>query len=165
MSGIDTLLLTNLLSSGIAEQGIPADVMETEAVSSVLGQLCDAINQQVTQLQGKVQQNQQQAAETNKDVQQLIKVGKALTDALADKSSPQPLPQQDMNAEPAPVEQPLMEQPPIEQPPADMVSPPEMNIPPAPDMSMATPTEGIQPPEPNMTQIDPNMLGALQQGY
>lgn len=158
MSGIDTLLLTNLLSSGIAEQGIPANVMETEAVSSVLGQLCDAINQQVTQLQGKVQQNQQQAAETNKDVQQLIKVGKALTDALADKSSPQPLPQQDMNAEQPSVEQPLMEQPPVEQPPADMV-------PPAPDMSMATPTEGIQPPEPNMTQIDPNMLGALQQGY
>lgn len=158
MSDIDTLLLTNLLSSGLADKGISDDIMQSDAVSSVLGQLCDAINQQVTQLQGKVQQNQQQAAETNKDVQQLIKVGKALTDALSDKASPQPLPQQDMNAP----EEAMPAQTPVE-PAAEMTPPPEMSMPPAPEVPMTDMAQ--QSAAPDMMQIDPSMIGALQQGY
>ena len=161
MSDIDTLLLTNLLSSGLADKGISDDIMQSDAVSSVLGQLCDAINQQVTQLQGKVQQNQQQAAETNKDVQQLIKVGKALTEALADRSSPQALPQQDMNAP----EEAIPAQAPVE-PAAEMAPPPEMNVPPVPDMGAQPVAPSPEPPAaPDMLQVDPNMIGALQQGY
>lgn len=161
MSDIDTLLLTNLLSSGLADKGISDDIMQSDAVSSVLGQLCDAINQQVTQLQGKVQQNQQQAAETNKDVQQLIKVGKALTEALADKSSPQPLPQQDMNAP----EEAMPAQPPVE-PTAEMAPPPEMNVPSVSDMGAQPVAPSPEPPAaPDMLQVDPSMIGALQQGY
>ena len=94
MSDIDTLLLTELLGQGLQDHGVTDDVMQTDAVSQVLGKLADTINQQVTSLQGKVQQQQQQAADTNKDVQQLIKVGQALTEALQDRASPQPLPQQ-----------------------------------------------------------------------
>ena len=169
MSDIDTILLTSLLGPALSSKGISDDVLQTDAVSTVLGQLCDAINQATSQLQGKVQQQQQEAVETNKDVQQLIKVGKALTEALSDKSSPQPLPQQDMNAEPVaepmPIEQPPVDQPPMEQPsmepapaaaePMTMEQPP-MEQPPA-DTAMT--------PAPDMMQIDPNMIGALQPRY
>ena len=72
MSDIDTLLLTELLGQGLQDHGVTDDVMQTDAVSQVLGKLADTINQQVASLQGKVQQQQQQAADTNKDVQQLI---------------------------------------------------------------------------------------------
>lgn len=161
MSNIDTLLLTELLGQGLQDHGVTDDVMQTDAVSQVLGQLADTINQQVTSLQGKVQQQQQQAADTNKDVQQLIKVGQALTEALQDKASPQPLPQQDMNA---PEESTPAEQPPA--PDAGMVPPPEANIPPVTDMSMQPPAPdaGMVPPAPapGMTAIDPSMIGALQ---
>lgn len=162
MSDIDTLLLTSLLGQGLQDHGVTDDIMQTDAVSQVLGQLADTINQQVTALQGKVQQQQQQAADTNKDVQQLIKVGQALTEALQDKSSPQPLPQQDLNASeeqaPAPVEQ-------TPAPDAGMTPPLEMNIPPAPDMGATPPAPDAgmtPPPSPDMMSIDPNMLGALQ---
>ena len=161
MSDIDTLLLTELLGQGLQDHGVTDDVMQTDAVSQVLGQLADTINQQVTSLQGKVQQQQQQAADTNKDVQQLIKVGQALTEALQDKASPQPLPQQDMNA---PEESTPAEQPPA--PDAGMVPPPEANIPPVTDMGMQSPAPdaGMVPPvpAPDMTAIDPSMIGALQ---
>ena len=161
MSDIDTLLLTELLGQGLQDHGVTDDVMQTDAVSQVLGQLADTINQQVTSLQGKVQQQQQQAADTNKDVQQLIKVGQALTEALQDRASPQPLPQQDMNA---PEESTPAEQPPA--PDAGMVPPPEANIPPVPDMGMQPPAPdaGMIPPAPasDMTTIDPSMVGALQ---
>lgn len=161
MSDIDTLLLTSLLGQGLQDHGVTDDIMQTDAVSQVLGQLADTINQQVTALQGKVQQQQQQAADTNKDVQQLIKVGQALTEALQDRASPQPLPQQDMNA---PEESTPAEQPPV--PDAGMVPPPEANIPPVPDMGMQPPAPdaGMVPPAPapDMMSIDPNMLGALQ---
>lgn len=161
MSDIDTLLLTELLGQGLQDHGVTDDVMQTDAVSQVLGQLADTINQQVTFLQGKVQQQQQQAADTNKDVQQLIKVGQALTEALQDKASPQPLPQQDMNA---PEESTPAEQPPA--PDAGMVPPPEANIPPVTDMGMQSPAPnaGMVPPAPapDMTAIDPSMIGALQ---
>lgn len=161
MSDIDTLLLTELLGQGLQDHGVTDDVMQTDAVSQVLGRLADTINQQVASLQGKVQQQQQQAADTNKDVQQLIKVGQALTEALQDKASPQPLPQQDMNApeEPTPAEQPPA-------PDAGMVPPPEANIPPVTDMGMQppAPNAGMVPPAPapDMTAIDPSMIGALQ---
>lgn len=161
MSNIDTLLLTELLGQGLQDHGVTDDVMQTDAVSQVLGQLADTINQQVTSLQGKVQQQQQQAADTNKDVQQLIKVGQALTEALQDKASPQPLPQQDMNAP--------EESTPAEQPPATgagMIPPPEANIPPVTDIGMQppAPNAGMTPPAPapDMTAIDPSMIGALQ---
>lgn len=161
MSNIDTLLLTELLGQGLQDHGVTDDVMQTDAVSQVLGQLADTINQQVTSLQGKVQQQQQQAADTNKDVQQLIKVGQALTEALQDRSSPQPLPQQDVNA---PEESTPAEQPPA--PDAGMVPPPEANIPPTPDMGVVPPAPdaGMVPPAPapDMTAIDPSMVGALQ---
>ena len=161
MSDIDTLLLTELLGQGLQDHGVTDDVMQTDAVSQVLGKLADTINQQVTSLQGKVQQQQQQAADTNKDVQQLIKVGQALTEALQDKASPQPLPQQDMNA---PEESTPAEQPPA--PDAGMVPPPEANIPPVTDMGMQppAPNAGMVPPAPapDMTAIDPSMIGALQ---
>lgn len=161
MSDIDTLLLTELLGQGLQDHGVTDDVMQTDAVSQVLGKLADTINQQVTSLQGKVQQQQQQAADTNKDVQQLIKVGQALTEALQDKASPQPLPQQDMNA---PEESTPAEQPPA--PDAGMVPPPEANIPPVTDMGMQPPAPnvGMVPPAPasDMTAIDPSMIGALQ---
>lgn len=161
MSDIDTLLLTELLGQGLQDHGVTDDVMQTDAVSQVLGQLADTINQQVTSLQGKVQQQQQQAADTNKDVQQLIKVGQALTEALQDKASPQPLPQQDMSApeESTPAEQPSA-------PDAGMIPPPEANIPPVTDMGMVppAPNAGMVPPAPapDMTAIDPSMIGALQ---
>ena len=161
MSDIDTLLLTELLGQGLQDHGVTDDVMQTDAVSQVLGKLADTINQQVASLQGKVQQQQQQAADTNKDVQQLIKVGQALTEALQDRASPQPLPQQDMNT--------LEESTPAEQPPAPdagMVPPPEANIPPVTDMGMQPPAPdaGMVPPvpAPDMTAIDPSMIGALQ---
>lgn len=161
MSDIDTLLLTELLGQGLQDHGVTDDVMQTDAVSQVLGQLADTINQQVTSLQGKVQQQQQQAADTNKDVQQLIKVGQALTEALQDKASPQPLPQQDMNA---PEESTPAEQPPT--PDAGMTPPPEANIPPVTDMGIQppAPSAGMVPPAPapDMTAIDPSMIGALQ---
>lgn len=161
MSDIDTLLLTELLGQGLQDHGVTDDVMQTDAVSQVLGRLADTINQQVASLQGKVQQQQQQAADTNKDVQQLIKVGQALTEALQDKASPQPLPQQDMNA---PEESTPAEQPPA--PDAGMVPPPEANIPPVTDMGMQppVPNAGMVPPAPapDMTAIDPSMIGALQ---
>lgn len=163
MSGIDTLLLTELLGQGLQDHGVTDDVMQTDAVSQVLGKLADTINQQVASLQGKVQQQQQQAADTNKDVQQLIKVGQALTEALQDRASPQPLPQQDMNASEESTPTPA-EQPPV--PDAGMVPPPEANIPPVPDMGMQPPAPdaGMVPPAPapDMTAIDPNMVGALQ---
>lgn len=162
MSDIDTLLLTSLLGQGLQDHGVTDDIMQTDAVSQVLGKLADTINQQVTALQGKVQQQQQQAADTNKDVQQLIKVGQALTEALQDRASPQPLPQQDFNAPeeqaPAPADQPPA-------PDAGMTPPPEMNTPPVPDMNMVPPAPdaGMTPtPAPDMMSIDPNMLGALQ---
>ena len=161
MSNIDTLLLTELLGQGLQDHGVTDDVMQTDAVSQVLGQLADTINQQVTSLQGKVQQQQQQAADTNKDVQQLIKVGQALTEALQDRASPQPLPQQDMNA---PEESTPAEQPPA--PGTGMVPPPEANIPPVTDIGMQppAPSAGMVPPAsaPDMTAIDPSMIGALQ---
>ena len=161
MSDIDTLLLTELLGQGLQDHGVTDDVMQTDAVSQVLGRLADTINQQVASLQGKVQQQQQQAADTNKDVQQLIKVGQALTEALQDKASPQPLPQQDINA---PEESTPAEQPPA--PDAGMVPPPEANIPPVTDMGMQppVPNAGMVPPAPvpDMTAIDPSMIGALQ---
>ena len=161
MSDIDTLLLTELLGQGLQDHGVTDDVMQTDAVSQVLGRLADTINQQVASLQGKVQQQQQQAADTNKDVQQLIKVGQALTEALQDKASPQPLPQQDMNA---PEESTPAEQPPA--PDAGMVPPPEANVPPVTDMGMQppAPNAGMVPPAPapDMTAIDPSMIGALQ---
>lgn len=161
MSGIDTLLLTELLGQGLQDHGVTDDVMQTDAVSQVLGKLADTINQQVSSLQGKVQQQQQQAADTNKDVQQLIKVGQALTEALQDRASPQPLPQQDMNA---PEESTPAEQPPASD--AGMVPPPEANIPPVPDMGMQPPApdaDMVPPaPAPDMTAIDPSMVGALQ---
>ena len=161
MSDIDTLLLTELLGQGLQDHGVTDDVMQTDAVSQVLGKLADTINQQVASLQGKVQQQQQQAADTNKDVQQLIKVGQALTEALQDRASPQPLPQQDMNA---PEESTPAEQPPA--PDVGMVPPPEANIPPVTDMGMQPPAPdaGMVPPAPapGMTAIDPSMIGALQ---
>lgn len=161
MSDIDTLLLTELLGQGLQDHGVTDDVMQTDAVSQVLGKLADTINQQVASLQGKVQQQQQQAADTNKDVQQLIKVGQALTEALQDRASPQPLPQQDMNA---PEESTPAEQPPA--PDAGMVPSPEANIPPVTDMGMRSPAPnaGMVPPAPapDMTAIDPSMIGALQ---
>lgn len=161
MSDIDTLLLTELLGQGLQDHGVTDDVMQTDAVSQVLGKLADTINQQVASLQGKVQQQQQQAADTNKDVQQLIKVGQALTEALQDRASPQPLPQQDMNA---PEESTPAEQPPA--PDTGMVPPPEANIPPVTDMGMQPPAPdaGMVPPAPapGMTAIDPSMMSALQ---
>lgn len=161
MSDIDTLLLTELLGQGLQDHGVTDDVMQTDAVSQVLGKLADTINQQVASLQGKVQQQQQQAADTNKDVQQLIKVGQALTEALQDRASPQPLPQQDMNA---PEESTPAEQPPA--PDVGMVPPPEANIPPVTDMGMQPPAPdaGMVPPAPapGMTAIDPSMMSALQ---
>ena len=164
MPDIDTLLLTSLLGNGLQDHGVTDDIMQTDAVSQVLGQLADTINQQITQLQSKIQQNQQQTADTNKEVQQLIKVGQALTEALQDKSSPQTLPQQDFNAEPVePVSQEQPNVPPA--PEAEMMPPPEMNVPPVPDMGMPAPDAGIQSPAqpaPDMTQIDPNMLGVIQ---
>lgn len=163
MSDIDTLLLTELLGQGLQDHGVTDDVMQTDAVSQVLGKLADTINQQVASLQGKVQQQQQQAADTNKDVQQLIKVGQALTEALQDRASPQPLPQQDMNT---PEESTPAEQPPAPAPDTGMVPPPEANIPPVTDMGMQSPAPnaGMVPPvpAPDMTAIDPSMIGALQ---
>lgn len=166
MPDIPMALIANLLGTGLASHGVTDDVLKTDAVSQLIYKLSDTINQQVAKLQGEVQQNQQKAAETNKNVQQLIKVQQALTEALQDKASPQPLPQQDLNApeEPAPAPAPAPAEPPM--PDAGMMPPPEMNVPPMPDAGMApAPDMGGSAPTPDMTQIDPNMLGALQQGY
>ena len=50
-----------------------------------------------------------------------------------------------------------------------MTPPPEMNVPPAPDAGMTPPMpdESLAAPtaSPDMMQVDPNMIGALQQGY
>lgn len=173
MPDIPMALIANLLGTGLASHGVTDDVLKTDAVSQLIYKLHDTINQQVAKLQGEVQQNQQKAAETNKNVQQLIKVQQALTEALQDKASPQPLPQQDFNAPeesapaPAPASTPE-ESTPVEPPMPDagMMPPPEMNVPPMPDAGMTpAPDMGGATSTPDMTQIDPNMLGALQQGY
>lgn len=140
MSDIDTLLLSGVLDKGLADRGITASsVLQTEAVTQVLGQLAEAINQQVTQLQGQVQQQQSEMANTNKDIQKLIKVSKAVTDVLADNATPMETPEvPETPAEPAPI-------------------PDAGNVPPAPDVGNVPPMSA-----PEMMPINPDMLGALQ---
>jgi hypothetical protein len=165
MPDIDTLLLTNLLGNGLQSYGITDDVFKTEAVSTLISKLVNEIQNIRTQQQGEVQQLQQKQNELLDSIDKTSKIGDAMLDALKDKASPQPLPQQDMNAiesaQPAPQEQPPV--PPASD--AGMTPPPEMNVPPAPDMGVPATDAGMIPPAqpaPDMMQIDPNMLGAIQ---
>lgn len=162
MPDISTLLLTSLLSKGLQDHGITDDVFKTEAVSTLISKLVNEFQNIRTQQQGEVQQLQQKQNELLDSIDTTSKITGDMIEALQDKASPQPLPQQDMNAaEPAPQEQP----PVASGPDAGMTPPPEMNVPPAPDMGMPAPDAGIVPPAqpaPDMMQIDPNMLGAIQ---
>lgn len=160
MSGIDTLLLTNLLGTGLQDRGITDDIMQSESVSTILAQLADEFNKATNKIITQQNELQQEAS-------QAVKIGGALTDALKDKLGPTSVPQQDMNAsqEPAPQEQSVPDA--GMTPPADtgMVPPPEMNVPPAPDMGAQPPMPDAEvPPQPgpDMTQISPDMLGAIQ---
>lgn len=161
MSGIDTLLLTNLLGTGLQDRGITDDIMQSESVSTILAQLADEFNKATNKIITQQNQLQQEAS-------QAVKIGGALTDALKDKLGPASVPQQDMNApqEPAPQEQPAPDA--GMTPPADpgMMPPPEMNVPPAPmDMGAQPPMPdaGVPPqPGPDMMQFDPGMIGAVQ---
>lgn len=160
MSDIDTLLLTNLLGTGLKDHGVTDNIMQSESVSTILAQLADEFNKATNQIISKQNELQQETS-------QAVKIGGALTDALKDKLGPTPVPQQDMNAPeeqaPAPQEQPA--------PDTGMVPPPEMNVPPAPDMgavpdmnAQPAPDAGMMPPS-DMTQISPDMLGAIQPRY
>ena len=160
MSGIDTLLLTNLLGTGLQDHGITDDIMQSESVSTILAQLADEFNKATNKIITQQNELQQEAS-------QAVKIGGALTDALKDKLGPTSVPQQDMNApqEPAPQEQPVPDA--GMTPPADpsMMPPPEMNVPPAPDMGAQPPMPdaGVPPqPGPDMMQFDPGMIGAVQ---
>jgi hypothetical protein len=164
MSGIDTLLLTNLLGTGLQDRGITDDIMQSESVSTILAQLADEFNKATNKIITQQNQLQQEAS-------QAVKIGGALTDALKDKLGPTSVPQQDMNA---PQDQPAPDAgmtPPADPgmtPPADpgMMSPPEMNVPPAPmDMGAQPPMPdaGVSSqPGPDMMQFDPGMIGAVQ---
>ena len=160
MSGIDTLLLTNLLGTGLQDRGITDDIMQSESVSTILAQLADEFNKATNKIITQQNELQQEAS-------QAVKIGGALTDALKDKLGPTSVPQQDMNApeEPAPQEQPAPDT--GMTPPADpgMMPTPEMNVPPAPmDMGAQPPMPDadVPPAGPDMTQISPDMLGAIQ---
>ena len=153
MDAITSLMLKQALSSGLADHGVTDDIFQTEAISNVLGQMTSMLNEALTAAtaknvatQQKLSDAQQEAAQTNNEVQQLTKVVKSMTEACFDRSGAQTLPQQDMNAEP--------------EPPAPQ---PEQSVPPAPDAGMVPPPDmGNVPPAPDMVQMDPNMLGALQ---
>lgn len=179
MDAITSLMLKQALSSGLADQGVTDDIFQTEAISNVLGQMTSMLNEALTAAtaknvatQQKLSDAQQEAAQTNNEVQQLTKVVKSMTEACLDRSGAQTLPQQDMNAEPeSPA--PQSEQPVPPAPDAGMMPPPDMGdvaqgpdmgaMPPAPDAGMVSPPDmGNVPPAPDMMQVDPNMLGALQ---
>lgn len=168
MPDIDTLLLTNLLGNGLQSYGITDDVFKTEAVSTLISKLVNEIQNIRTQQQGEVQQLQQKQNELLDSIDKTSKIGDAMLDALKDKASPQPLPQQDMSAVESaqPAQSVQQDQTPVPSAPdAGMTPPPEMNVPPAPDMGMPAPDAGMVPPAqpaPDMIQIDPNMLGAVQ---
>ena len=179
MDAITSLMLKQALSSGLADQGVTDDIFQTEAISNVLGQMTSMLNEALTAAtaknvatQQKLSDAQQEAAQTNNEVQQLTKVVKSMTEACLDRSGAQTLPQQDMNAEPEP---PVTPAPQPEQPAPDagMMPPPDMGavapgpdmgtMPPAPDAGMMPPPDmGNVPPAPDMMPVDPNMLGALQ---
>lgn len=176
MDAITSLMLKQALSSGLADQGVTDDIFQTEAISNVLGQMTSMLNEALTAAtaknvatQQKLSDAQQEAAQTNNEVQQLTKVVKSMTEACLDRSGAQTLPQQDMNAEPEPPapqpEQPVPPAPDAGIPPVDqgMSAPgPDMGVmPPAPDAGMVPPPD-MGAPAPDMTQVDPNMLGALQ---
>lgn len=179
MDAITSLMLKQALSSGLADQGVTDDIFQTEAISNVLGQMTSMLNEALTAAtaknvatQQKLSDAQQEAAQTNNEVQQLTKVVKSMTEACLDRSGAQTLPQQDMNAEPEPpAPQPEQSVPPA--PDAGMMPPPDMGgvapgpdmgaMPPAPDAGMVPPPDmGNVPPAPDMMQVDPNMLRALQ---
>lgn len=159
MSSIDTLLLTNLLGTGLQDRGITDDIMQSESVSTILAQLADEFNKATNKIITQQNELQQEAS-------QAVKIGGALTDALKDKLGPTSVPQQENTPqEPAPQEQPAPDA--GMTPPADpgMMPPPEMNVPPAPmDMGAQPPMPdaGVPPAGPDMTQISPDMLGAIQ---
>ena len=176
MDAITSLRLKQALSSGLADQGVTDDIFQTEAISNVLGQMTSMLNEALTAAtaknvatQQKLSNVQQEAAQTNNEVQQLTKVVKSMTEACLDRSGAQTLPQQDMTAEPEPPAQ----QAEVPAPDTGMVPPPDMGtpapgpdmgaMPPAPDTGMVPPPDmGAMPPAPDMMQVDPNMLGALQ---
>jgi len=176
MDAITSLMLKQALSSGLADQGVTDDIFQTEAISNVLGQMTSMLNEALTAAtaknvatQQKLSDAQQEAAKTNEEVSKLTKVVKSMTEACLDRSGAQTLPQQDMNAEsepPAPQpEQPVPPAPDAGIPSVDQGMPapgPDMGaMPPAPDAGMVPPPD-MGAPAPDMTQVDPNMLGALQ---
>ena len=174
MDAITSLMLKQALSQGLADQGVTDDIFQTEAISNVLGQMTSMLNEALSAAtaknvatQQKVMDAQQEAAKTNEEVSQLTKVVKSMTEACLDRAGAQTLPQQDMNAEPeAPVTQPVPPAPDMgAMPPVDQGMPapgPDMGaMPPAPDAGMVPPPD-MGAPAPDMTQVDPNMLGALQ---
>ena len=179
MDEITSLMLQQALSQGLQDRGVTDDIFQTEAISNVLGQMTSMLNDALSAAtaknvatQQKVMDAQQEAAKTNEEVSKLTKVVKSMTEACLDRSGAQTLPQQDMNAEPAkPVapapqpEQPVPPAPDAGMPPVDQGMPapgPDMGaMPPAPDAGMVPPPD-MGAPAPDMTQVDPNMLGALQ---
>lgn len=180
MDEITSLMLKQALSSGLADRGVTDDIFQTEAISNVLGQMTSMLNEALTAAtaknvatQQKLSDAQQEAAQTNNEVQNLTKVVRSMTEACLDRAGAQTLPQQDMSAEaepePAPQPAPQPEQPVAPAPdmstsPVDSGMPaagPDMGaMPPAPDAGMVPPPEMVTAPD--MMQVDPNMLGALQ---
>lgn len=171
MNLLDKAKLTALLGTGLQDHGVTDDIMQSEAVSNVLGQMANMFNEAVTAatanqvgLQQKATNLQQEIAKGNKELSKLTKVNDAFLEATSDKLGPTPVPQQDMNMPEEPVPTP-------QEQPAPEMTPPEMNVPPAPDMgavpdmsAQPTPDAGMMPP-PDMTQISPDMLGAIQPRY
>lgn len=176
MDEITSLMLRQALSQGLQDHGVTDDIFQTEAISNVLGQMTSMLNDALSAAtaknvatQQKVMDAQQEAAKTNEEVSKLTKVVKSMTEACLDRSGAQTLPQQDMNAEPEPPapqpEQPVPPVPDAGMPPVDQgisAPGPDMGaMPAAPDAGMVPPP-GMGAPAPDMTQVDPNMLGALQ---
>lgn len=170
MDEITSLMLQQALSQGLQDHGVTDDIFQTEAISNVLGQMTSMLNDALSAAtaknvatQQKLSDAQQEAAQTNNEVQQLTKVVKSMTEACLDRSGAQTLPQQDMNAEPEPpATQPEQPVPPGPDMGAMPAPGPDMGtMPPAPDAGM-TPPPDMGAPAPDMMQVDPNMLGALQ---
>ena len=149
MNGLEETLLPMILASKFSELGLSDDLQKDDAMTNVLSQCTDMINNVLGNLLSKTGE--------------AIKVASNVLTELKDKQGPTPVPQQE-ETPPAGVPAP-QETPSSPVPDAGMTPPPEMNVPPAPDIGMQPPMPdaGVPPqPNPDMTQFSPDMIGAVQ---
>lgn len=163
---IDKLTLIATLAQLLESKGVTEDFLGTDEAAAGMAKVQEGLENLITSHTNRVADATQTAVRAIKelgDANKALNDTQKLVEAAMDKFSPQPLPQQDLNAsEPIQPEQPAtQEQSPVPPAPdAGMTPPPEMNVPPVGDMP--APDMGAQPPAPDMMQLDPNMLGAMQ---